>query len=521
MDKYFQNITRFLCFTKKKLGTVHNIGLLLGTNYSETLRILKEYLEYIKTDEYNSQLTCYYYIFGNLKNSENYKVLLIEESKLKKNLVLFDKNVNSTLFCIIDKSCEDSLLWNFGNQFYKDFITREHDYVHFCRKFDNDINTDFLPKYKDKQFHCNVTQDRQIHPSGLKNAELDIFNSFRKDSDNIKENLQCNLKQSKNGKKSPSKLENDKPSKEKIMQNVCTVILLENGNYNKLIKPDGDNGTALIVWLGLSLSQIIDVFGSWSYDGLNVDIHHMSFLNSTKINSSFSVEMEINLNNFYRSSEWDLLRVDAQKNEKYYTCCIELYPDITFNITIRQKALFYTVNMIIPCVSMSFLTVLVFYLPSQSGEKISLCISILFSLTVFFLMLSKIIPPTFLVVPLIGKYLLFTIIIVTLSIVATVIVINIHFRSPTLHNMHPWIKKKFLKILPRLLGMKLKNFKSLSLSKFTRPRKTRTTSSIKFKNRVTKVYTPSVNRRFINRLICSKNDKCKITRNLIANSFSD
>ena len=55
---------------------------------------------------------------------------------------------------------------------------------------------------------------------------------------------------------------------------------------------------------------------------------------------------------------------------KFYTCCDEPYLDITFNITMRRKTLFYTVNLIIPCMGISFLTVLVFYLPSDSGEKV-------------------------------------------------------------------------------------------------------------------------------------------------------
>lgn len=94
----------------------------------------------------------------------------------------------------------------------------------------------------------------------------------------------------------------------------------------------------------------------------------------------------------------------------------------------RRKTLFYTVNLIIPCVGITFLTVLVFYLPSDSGEKIALCVSILLSLTVFFLLLAEIIPPTSLAVPLLGKYLLFTMILVTSSIWVTVCVLNVHFR---------------------------------------------------------------------------------------------
>ena len=64
------------------------------------------------------------------------------------------------------------------------------------------------------------------------------------------------------------------------------------------------------------------------------------------------------------------LQVPAIRNVKFYTCCEEPYLDITFNITMRRKTLFYTVNLIIPCMGISFLTVLVFYLPSDSGEKV-------------------------------------------------------------------------------------------------------------------------------------------------------
>ena len=156
---------------------------------------------------------------------------------------------------------------------------------------------------------------------------------------------------------------------------------------------------------------------------LQVDLRHKDEVEGTNL-----VQIGIDLSEFYLSVEWDILDVPAIRNEKFYTCCEEPYIDITFNISMRRKTLFYTVNLIIPCMGMSFLTVLVFYLPSDSGEKVSLSISILLSLTVFFLLLAEIIPPTSLVVPLLGKYLLFTMILVTLSICVTVVVLNVHFR---------------------------------------------------------------------------------------------
>ncbi|KAG8037074.1 hypothetical protein G9C98_004396 [Cotesia typhae] len=132
-------------------------------------------------------------------------------------------------------------------------------------------------------------------------------------------------------------------------------------------------------------------FGSWTYDGFQVDLRHIDEVHGNNV-----VDIGVDLSEFYTSVEWDILEVPAVRNEKYYTCCDEPYLDITFNITMRRKTLFYTVNLIIPCMGISFLTVLVFYLPSDSGEKV-----------------PEIIPPTSLVVPLLGKFVLFTMILDT------------------------------------------------------------------------------------------------------------
>ncbi|CAB4067674.1 CHRNN [Lepeophtheirus salmonis] len=190
-------------------------------------------------------------------------------------------------------------------------------------------------------------------------------------------------------------------------------------------------------------------FGSWTYDGFQVDLRHQEEEQGTNV-----VNIGVDLSEFYMSVEWDILAVPAIRNVKVYTCCDEPYLDITFNITMRRKTLFYTVNLIIPCMGISFLTVLVFYLPSDSGEKVSLSISILLSLTVFFLLLAEIIPPTSLVVPLLGKFVLFTMILDTFSICVTVVVLNVHFRSPQTHTMAPWVRRVFIHILPRLLVMR-------------------------------------------------------------------
>uniref|UniRef100_A0A5S6Q6T8 Uncharacterized protein n=1 Tax=Trichuris muris TaxID=70415 RepID=A0A5S6Q6T8_TRIMR len=208
-------------------------------------------------------------------------------------------------------------------------------------------------------------------------------------------------------------------------------------------------------------------FGSWTYTEELIDLQHMdasveqvteiSEVDGTLCNVSL-VRNGIDLSDYYPSVEWDILSIPAKRHGRpYNSCCASLnknFIDITYYINLRRKPLFYTVNLIFPCFGISFLTVLVFYLPSDSNEKISLCISILVSLNVFLLLLTEIIPATSIVLPLIGKYLLFTMAMVTLSVIVTVVSLNLHFRNPATHRMPKWVKKIFLRTLPHYLFMR-------------------------------------------------------------------
>ncbi|KAJ7311231.1 hypothetical protein JRQ81_006843 [Phrynocephalus forsythii] len=180
-------------------------------------------------------------------------------------------------------------------------------------------------------------------------------------------------------------------------------------------------------------------FGSWSYEKAEIDL--------------VLVGSAMNLKDYWESGEWSIIKAAGYKHDIKYNCCEAVYPDITYSLYIRRLPLFYTINMIIPCLLISFLTVLVFYLPSDCGEKVTLCISVLLSLTVFLLVITETIPSTSLVIPLIGEYLLFTMIFVTLSIVITVFVLNVHYRTPRTHTMPRWVRAVFLNFLPKVMFM--------------------------------------------------------------------
>ncbi|XP_030632499.1 neuronal acetylcholine receptor subunit alpha-4 [Chanos chanos] len=178
-------------------------------------------------------------------------------------------------------------------------------------------------------------------------------------------------------------------------------------------------------------------FGSWTYDRGKIDLVTMG--------------SNVDQVDYWESGEWALISAMGTYNIKKYECCPEVYADITYSFIIKRLPLFYTINLIVPCLLISCLTVLVFYLPSDSGEKVTLCISVLLSLTVFLLLITEIIPSTSLVIPLIGEYLLFTMIFVTLSIIITVFVLNVHHRAPQTHSMPHWVRHLFLDVVPRFL----------------------------------------------------------------------
>lgn len=64
-------------------------------------------------------------------------------------------------------------------------------------------------------------------------------------------------------------------------------------------------------------------------------------------------------------------------------------------------------------------------------------------------------PSTSLALPLLGKYLLFTMFLVGLCVIITIIILNIHYRKPSTHKMAPWIRELFIRKLPKLLLMRV------------------------------------------------------------------
>ncbi|KAJ3640043.1 hypothetical protein Zmor_003363 [Zophobas morio] len=195
-----------------------------------------------------------------------------------------------------------------------------------------------------------------------------------------------------------------------------------------------------ITWFPFDDQRCEMKFGSWTYDGLQLDLQLQD-------------DSGGDISSFITNGEWDLLGVPGKRNEIYYNCCPEPYIDITFVIIIRRRTLYYFFNLIVPCVLIASMAVLGFTLPPDSGEKLSLGVTILLSLTVFLNMVAETMPATSDAVPLLGTYFNCIMFMVASSVVSTILILNYHHRNADTHEMSEWIKVVFLIWLPWLLRM--------------------------------------------------------------------
>ena len=123
-----------------------------------------------------------------------------------------------------------------------------------------------------------------------------------------------------------------------------------------------------------------------------------------------------------------------------YSCCPEdNYPNLDYTLSLQRKSKFYSQNLLVPCVLISMLAPFTFLLPGKqqlykqvvkinietadSGEKISLGVTILLSLTVFQLIVAEQMPPSE-DIPIIGEFYLYTMALVSTSILVTIAVLS-------------------------------------------------------------------------------------------------
>lgn len=168
------------------------------------------------------------------------------------------------------------------------------------------------------------------------------------------------------------------------------------------------------------------------------------------------------------NGEWDILKIEAKRNVVRYS--IGTFDDVTVTIVIGRVFFVFCVNLIIPCFLISSMIFLGFILPPECGERIGLSITVLLAMTVFQQLTANIFPSFYF--PLLGQYYFATSVEISISLLATTVILN--FTARKNKKMPRWMRILFLQWTARVVLLKKTVEKSCPKPKFktsTRRRK--------------------------------------------------
>lgn len=124
-------------------------------------------------------------------------------------------------------------------------------------------------------------------------------------------------------------------------------------------------------------------------------------------------------------------------------------------MNLKRKPLFYVMNMLFPCLLITFVATFGFMLPPDSGEKVNLSITVLLSLAVFQLIVLETIPASGDSAPYIGIFFMLSMVLVGLSCLMTVIVLKTHYKGNHGLKMPRWVRLFILMPLSRVTCIKI------------------------------------------------------------------
>jgi len=137
----------------------------------------------------------------------------------------------------------------------------------------------------------------------------------------------------------------------------------------------------------IDIYAVIILFSSWMYQ-----VDQLYFYLPPKVDTTF----------FRPNDQWALVDTSALYRVQ------QNYAMARFIVYITRKPDYFFYTLILPCILLSSLVLLVFLLPPESGEKVSLQITVLLSFTVFQLVAANTMTHSSDYAPLMGKIYLLT-----------------------------------------------------------------------------------------------------------------
>lgn len=129
--------------------------------------------------------------------------------------------------------------------------------------------------------------------------------------------------------------------------------------------------------------------GSWSYTVDEIDVYQQ--------------KEELTLTNYRENGEFIVEANAITRDVIYFPTSDKPFSYLIFNLTLRRKPLFYICNVFLPCIIIVISILFQFFLPLESGEKISYGTTLLLAMSVFALIMVDKLPANSTNLPLISE----------------------------------------------------------------------------------------------------------------------
>ncbi|KAF8566195.1 hypothetical protein P879_02807 [Paragonimus westermani] len=184
-------------------------------------------------------------------------------------------------------------------------------------------------------------------------------------------------------------------------------------------------------------------FGSWTYDKDQLDLSWWRGQPPTEPMPYVDFSDYVPSNEWRTDGEVDVIsgntgkktQIRSVKKLRFRTQTIgnetvtREFPVLRYLIRLRRNPNFYVLMLVIPCVLLSSLTLVVFWLPPESPAKMMLGMNIFVAFFVLLLLLAESTPSAVRKFPLIGIYFCLNMIMITLSTFLATLVIHLYFRG--------------------------------------------------------------------------------------------
>jgi cation transporter family protein len=134
---------------------------------------------------------------------------------------------------------------------------------------------------------------------------------------------------------------------------------------------------------------------------------------------------------YKESGEWDLVSTKVVQESRPYGN--ESWDHVLFHFELKRKSLYHVMNVFVPVLCISVLSIISFLLPSESGERVTFSISIFLTLAVFLTTVNSSMPESSDEVASFSVYVGLQLFGSALTIIFTIISLNLYHHDKCVH----------------------------------------------------------------------------------------